>query len=95
MAKPINKYDKCGRCGHSLALDHKSSWGTLTCDSCERCKGCNRDNGWGTEPINEKAKRITKCKTCGKKLYKDGYGWSHIAPIHSSTLKSGVSLGES
>ena len=65
MAKPIGKYDKCGYCGHSEALDHKHSWGTTTCNSCPDRKGCNEKNRWGASK----------------------------PPIHSPTLKGGVSLG--
>ncbi len=77
MTKPINKYDKCKNCGHSNGYDHKSSWGTTTCDACPNCKGCNYDNGWGTEPIDKNAEKLI-CKNCSKPLYKEGYSWTHI-----------------
>lgn len=48
MSLPINEYDRCKICGHSVALDHKYSWHTTTCDSCSDNEGCNKNNGWTT-----------------------------------------------
>ena len=34
--------DKCSFCGHSLELNHKTSWETISCSACLENKGCNK-----------------------------------------------------